>query len=130
MQKQLGSKNHLENEKHNEITIPKLLFKEEQSPVKNKIKNVNNPKPLKQKVVMEKFKIEDKVLEKELNKKMINPYCVIDENLMKGFKNNLESHNNNRANSLLTIIPLYQDFEFETRYINEILKKQLLLTLF
>ena len=32
--KHLRSKKHLENEKQNEMTIPKGLFKEEQAPIK------------------------------------------------------------------------------------------------
>ena len=37
----------------------------------------------------------DKELDKEIAKKMINPYYFIDENLKFGFKINLESHNVN-----------------------------------
>ena len=44
MQKQLRSKKHLEKEKQNEIFIPELLFKEEQPPFKNKIKEIYKPK--------------------------------------------------------------------------------------
>ena len=39
------------------------------------------------------------------------------------FKINLESHNVNHANSILTIIPIYPDFVIETRYINKILEE-------
>ena len=53
---------------------------------------------------------------------MINPCYFIDENLKKGFKINLESHNNIHVNSILSIIPTYPDFGIETRYINKILK--------
>ena len=51
----------------------------------------------------------DKKLDKELTKKMINPYYFIDENLKIGFKINLESHNINHATSLLKIIPNFTD---------------------
>ena len=68
------------------MIIPEWLFKEEQEPIKNKIKKVYNSKPsLKQKVFSEK--------EKELAKSMIIPYYFIDEKLKIGFKINLESHN-------------------------------------
>ena len=60
---------------------------------------------------------------------MIIPYYFIDENLKTGFKNNLESHNNNHANSILTITSIYPDCGIETTYINKILKKWLLFTL-
>ena len=46
---------------------------------------------------------------------MINPYNFIDENLKIGFKVNLESHNINHANSILTTIPVYTDLGIETR---------------
>ena len=39
MQKHLGSKNLLENEKQNEMILPKWLVKEEQAPIK-KQKNI------------------------------------------------------------------------------------------
>ena len=54
---------------------------------------------------------------------MINPYYFIDENLKKGFKINLESHNVEHANSLLTIEPNFPDIGIETRYVNKILKE-------
>ena len=62
-------------------------------------------------------------MRKKLAKKMINPYKLIDENLKIGFKINLESHNINLANSILTIIPVYTDLGIETRYNNKILKE-------
>ena len=42
----------------------------------------------------------DKELDKKLAKKMISPYYFIDEILKIGYEINLESHNNNHANSL------------------------------
>ena len=38
---------------------------------------------------------------------MINPNYFIDKNIKIGFKINLESHNNNHANSILSVIPHY-----------------------
>ena len=49
MLKHLKNKKHLENTKQNEMIIPEWFFKEEQTPIKNKIKKVYNPKTLKQK---------------------------------------------------------------------------------
>ena len=54
---------------------------------------------------------------------MINPYYFIDENLKNGFKINLESHNINHANSILTITPNFSEFGIEFRYINKIVKE-------
>ena len=65
----------------------------------------------------------DKELDKELAKKMINPDYFIDENLKICFKINLESHNINHANSLLTIEANFPDIGMETRYVNKILKE-------
>ena len=104
------------------MIIPEWLFKEEQVPIKKQIKKVNNPKTLKQ-IARENIKLNDKELDKDLAKKMINPYYFIDENLRIGFKINVESHNFNHANSLLNIEPDFPDIGVETRYINKIQKK-------
>ena len=53
----------------------------------------------------------------------INPYYFIDENLKIGFKISLESHNINRANSILTITHNFPEFGIEFRYINKIIKE-------
>ena len=65
----------------------------------------------------------DKELDTEIAKKMINPYYFIDENLKIGFKINLEGHKVNHANSLLNIEHNVQEIGIETRYINKILKE-------
>ena len=54
---------------------------------------------------------------------MNNPYYFTIENLNKGFKTNLGSHNISEAISFLTIIPIYPDVGIETIYINKILKE-------
>ena len=54
---------------------------------------------------------------------MVNPYYFTDEKLKIGFKINLESHNFNHANSLLTIEPNFPDFRIDTIYVNKILKE-------
>ena len=54
---------------------------------------------------------------------MVNPYYFTDENLRNGFKINLESHNLNHANSILTITPKNPEFGIEYRYINKIVKE-------
>ena len=46
----------------------------------------------------------------------------MEEKLKIGFKINLESHNVNQANSILSITPIYPDFGIETKYINKILQ--------
>ena len=117
--KHLKSKKHLENIKQNEMIIPEWLFRE---PVENKIKKTYNPKSLKQ-LARDNIKLDKKQLNKELAKKMINPYYFIDNNLKVGFKINLDSHHINHANSKLTITPIHPEFGIEFRYINQIVKE-------
>ena len=118
----LRIKKHLENIIKNEMIIPEWLFKEEQAPIKKQIKSIYNPKTLKQ-IAGEIIKMSDKELDKEFAKKMFNPYFFIDEISKIGFKINLDSHNINQANSLLTITHIFPNIGIETRYFNQILKK-------
>ena len=117
--KHLRSKKHLENMKQNEMIIPEWLFQE---PVENKIIKIHNPRSLKQ-IARDNIRLDDKQLNKELAKKMINPYYFNDKNLRVGFKINLDSHHINHANSKITITPNYPEFGIEVRYINEIMKE-------
>ena len=118
--KHLRSKKHLENMKQNEMIIPDWLFRE---PVENKIKKIiYNPRSLKQ-IARDNIRLDDKQLNKELAKKMINPYYFTDRNLQVGFKINLDSHHINHANSKLTITPNFKEFGIEVRYINKIMKE-------
>ena len=55
------------------MIITEWLFKEEQTPFEKKIKKVYKPKTLK-KIARQNIKLKDKELDKELAKKMINPY--------------------------------------------------------
>ena len=66
--KHLRSKKHIKNMKQNEMIIPEWLFQE---PVENKIRKLYNPKSLKQ-LARNNIKLDDKQLNKELAKKMIN----------------------------------------------------------
>ena len=117
--KHLRSKKHLENIKQNEMIIPEGLFSE---PIENKIKKAYSPKSLKQ-IARDNIKLDDKQLNKELAKKMINPNYFTDRNLRVGFKIKLDSHHINHANSKLTITPDFPEFEIEVRYNNKIIKE-------
>ena len=117
--KHLKSKKQLENMKQNEMIIPEWLFQE---PVENKIRKIYNPKPLRQ-LARDNIRLDDKQLNEELAKKMLNPYYFNDENLKVGFKINLDSHNLHHTNSKLTIIPNHPEFGREVRYINKIMKE-------
>ena len=85
----------------NEMIMPEWLFKE---PIENKIKKIYNPKSLKQ-LARDNFRLDDKQLNKELARRMINPYYFSDRNLRVGFKITLDSHNLHHTNSKLTITP-------------------------
>ena len=64
----------MEIEKQNEMIIPEWLFQE---PIVNRITKIYNPKPLRQ-IARDINKIDDKQLNKDLAKKMINPYYFTD----------------------------------------------------
>ena len=68
--KHLRSKKHLENIKREEMIILEWLFQE---PVENKLNKIYNPKSLKR-IARNNIKLDDRQLNKELAKKMINPY--------------------------------------------------------
>ena len=85
------------------------------------MKKVNNPITFKQ-IDRENIKIHDKELHKKIAKKIINPYYFTDEISNVDFKINLFSHDINRANSILSIIPISSVLGIETRYVNKISK--------
>ena len=116
--KHLRSKKHLEKIKQNEMIIPESLFQE---PIENEIGKIYNPKSLKQ-IARDNIRLDDKQLNKELAKKMLNPYFFTDRNLRVGFKTNLDSHHVNHASSKLTITPIYPQIGIEVRYTNKIMK--------
>ena len=108
----------MENEKQNELIIPKQLFQE---PIESEFKIINNPKPLKQ-IARVNIKLDDKQLNKELAKIMINPYYFTDRSFKVGFKINLDTHHTNHAISKITITPNCHEFGIEVRYNNKIIQ--------
>ena len=117
--KHMRSKKHIENMKQDEMIIPEWLFKE---PIENKIEKIYNPKPLKQ-LARKNIKLDDKQLNKELAKKMINPYYFSDRNLQVAYKINLDSHHINHLNSKLTITSNFENTGIEFRFINKIMRE-------
>ena len=117
--KHMSSKKHLTNMEKNEMIIPKWLFKE---PVENKIKKMYNPISLKN-LARNKINLDDKQLNKELAKKMINPYYFSDRNLQVAYKINLDSHHINHSNSKLTITSNFENTGIEFRFINKIMSE-------
>ena len=113
------SKKHIENIKKEEMIIPEWLFKE---PIENRIKKIYNPVSLK-KLARNKINLDDKPLNKELAKKMINPYYFSDINLRTAYKINLDSHHINHLNSKLTISSNFSNTEIEFRFINKIMRE-------
>ena len=117
--KHLRSKNYLENMKKNEMIIPEWLFQE---PVENKVNKIHNPRSLKQ-IARDNIRLDDRQLNRELAKKMINPYYFTDKNLKVALKINLDSHNLHHTNSKLTMTPTFQEFGIDFRFINKIMKE-------
>ena len=115
----LGSKKQSEIIKQNEMIIPEWLIKE---PIENKINKLYNPKSLKQ-IARDNIRLDDKQLNKELAKKMLNTFCFTDRNLKVGFRIDSDSHHIIHANSKLTIVPTFPEFGIETRYISKIIKE-------
>ena len=62
-------------------------------------------------------------MNKELAKKMINPYYFSDRNLQVAYKINLDSHHINHLNSKLTITSICKKTGIEFRFINNIMRK-------
>ena len=100
------------------MIIPEWLFRE---PIENKNKKIYNPISLK-KLARNNIKLDDKQLNKELAKKMINPYYFSDRNLQVAYKINLDSHHINHLNSKLTISSNFKNTGIEFRFINKIMR--------
>ena len=107
----------MESEKQNQLIIPEWLFQE---PIEDKPRKIYNPKPLKQ-IARENIKLDDKQLNKDLAKKIFNPYYFTDRALQIGFNITLDSHNINHANSKSTNKPSFPESGIETRYIKKML---------
>ena len=100
------------------MIIPERLFKE---PIQNEVEKIYNPKSLKQ-LARENIKLDDKQMNEELAKTMINPYYFTNRVLQLGFNITLESDHNNHANSMLIIKPNYPEFGIAVRYTIKIIK--------
>ena len=98
------------------MIIPEWLFSE---PIEKKIYNLISLKE----IARDTIRLDDKQLNNELAKKMINPHYFTDRNLKAGFKIDLDSHHINHTNSKLTITPNFPEFGIEVRYINQIMKE-------
>ena len=118
--KHMRSKKHTENMKQDEMIIPEWLFKEA---IINKIEKIYNPISLK-KLARNKIKLDDKQINKEVAKKMINPYYFSDRNLQVAYKINLDSHHINHLNSKLTITSNFENNGIEFRFINKVMRER------
>ena len=98
------------------MIIPEWLFRE---PIEKKIKKISNPISLKQ-LARNNFNLDDKQLNKELAKKMINPFYFSDRNLKVAYIINLDSHHINHLYSKLTITSNFENTGIEFRFINKI----------
>ena len=64
----------------------------------------------------------NKHINKEIARKMINPYYFADRALQVGFSINLDSHHINHINSKTIIKPNFPEFGIELRYVNKVLE--------
>ena len=117
--KHMRIKKHIESMKQDEMILPEWLFKE---PIENEIEKIYNPISLK-KLARNNIKLDDEQLNKELAKKMINPYYFSDRKLKVAYKINLDSHHNNHLNSKLTITSNFENTGIEFRFINKIMRE-------
>ena len=101
------------------MIIPEWLFLEL---VENKKKKIYNYKSLKQ-LARDNIRLDDKQLNKDFAKKMLNPYYFTEKILKVGFNFTLENHLINHANSKLIVLPNFPEFGIEIRYINKIMKE-------
>ena len=67
--------------------------------------------------------LDDRDLDKKLAKEMIHPYNFTAENMKKGSSINLDNYKFIHANSILCLIPYYQDFAIEIRHDNRIINE-------
>ena len=80
--KNLRSKKHLKNLRKNDIIIPEWFFKEEQGPIRKKLKYAYNAETLKQ-IARDNIRLHDKELVKELTKKYYLNYFYRQIDLLK-----------------------------------------------
>ena len=90
------------------------------NPLKIKFKKTFNHKPFKQ-IARDNIKIDDEQLNKEIARKIINPYYFTDRSLRVGFNITLESHNIIHTNSKIFIKPNNLEFGIEVQYNNKLL---------
>ena len=117
--KHLKSKEHLENMKQNEMIIPEWLFRESNE---NKNNKIYNPRTLRQ-IARNTINLDDKQLNKELARKMINPYYFSERNLKVAYKINLDSPHINHLNSKITITSNFQDTGIKFPFNNKIMRE-------
>ena len=117
--KHLRSKKHIENIKQNEMILPEWLFRENNE---NIINRIYNPKSLKR-IARNTINLDDKQLNKELARKMINPYYFSDRNLKVAYKINLDGHHINRLISKITNTSNFQDTVIEFRLNNKTMRE-------
>ena len=99
--KHLRSEKHMENMKQNEMIKPEWLFQE---PTENKINKIYSPKTLRQ-LARANFRLNDRQINRESARRLINPYYFTDRILRVGFEINLDSHNLHHTNFNITNTP-------------------------
>ena len=105
--------------KQNEMIIPEWLLRENNE---NNINRIYNPKSLKR-IARNTINLDDKQLNKELARKMTNPYYFSDRNLKVAYKINLDSHHINHLYSKINITSNFQDTGIEFLFVNKITRE-------
>ena len=108
-----------EKEKQKEMIITDWLLQET---IENRPRKLYNPKPL-QEIARDNIKLDDNQLNKELAKRIKNPYFFTDRALQVGFNITLDSHHINHVHSKTTLISNFPEFGNELRYKNIILRE-------
>ena len=117
--KHLRSKKHIKIMKQNEMIIPEWLFRENNE---NNINRIYNPESLKR-IARNTINLDEKQLNKQLAREMINPYYFSDRILKVAYKINLDSHHINHLNSKVTITSNFQVTGIEFLYINKMMRE-------
>ena len=108
---------HLKSKKHLQDQKDKLI-----QPTTSKEEKINNPKSLKE-LARDKIKLSNRDLDKEIAKKMLNPYYFKDQSFYDFLKINLDSHHINHLNSKITISSTAQPPHIDKIVINRIVNE-------
>ena len=124
--KHLKSKKHLNNNEDQTKGLDQSSIEHQENiinkPSSSKENKNFNPKSLKE-LARDKIKLSNKDLDKEIAKKMLNPYYFKDQSFYDFLKINLDSHHINHLNSKITISSTAQPSHIDKIVINRIVNE-------